>query len=166
MLFVKFSWDPYPAMAYATLPEHSGMLVGTWRSAVPLVCFDIVELHLPERVLRQYGMVQGIPPECNTDAHLHRSNRMGPVSKNWSDINARHIALWDQRQEYLRQSISIDQAGVPTTPDYLPWFLSITRRWMTPRHAVAAAQYAPAAPMMTAFVSTIYFMKLNDYNSF
>ena len=79
MLFVKFSWNPYPAMAYTALPEHSGMLTGTWRSAVPLICFDIIELHLPEHALHQYSMVQGIPLECNTDSHLHRSNRMGPV---------------------------------------------------------------------------------------
>ena len=112
MLFVKFSWDPYPAKVYVALPEHSGMLMGIRRSVVPLICFKIVELHLPERVLRQYGIAQGILPECNTNAHLHRSNIMDLVPKNWSDINARHITLWDQRQEYLRQSISVDQENV------------------------------------------------------
>ena len=112
MLFVKFCWNPYPTTAYAALSEHSGMLMGTWGSAIPLICFDIVELHLPERVLCQYGMVRYRAfLQCNTDAHLHRSNRIGPVPKNLSDINARHIALRDQRHKYLRQSISIDQAN-------------------------------------------------------
>ena len=104
-------WDLYPATAYAALPKHSGILTGTWRSAVLLICFNIVEVHLLKHILRRYGMVQGIPQECNTNAHLHRSNIMGLVPKNWNDINALHIALWDQRQEYLRQSILIDKAN-------------------------------------------------------
>ncbi|XP_057532199.1 uncharacterized protein LOC130810238 [Amaranthus tricolor] len=33
----------------------------------------------------------------------------------------------------------------------MPWFLSITRRWMTPRAILEAAHYAPAAPTMTQF---------------
>ncbi|XP_057537628.1 uncharacterized protein LOC130815247 [Amaranthus tricolor] len=33
----------------------------------------------------------------------------------------------------------------------MPWFLSITRRWMTPCAIFAAAHYAPAAPTITQF---------------
>jgi hypothetical protein len=51
--------------------------------------------------------------------------------------------------------------GAPTTPDYIPWFLSITRRWMTPRGVTEAAQYTPAAPAMTHFVSIL--LHLTDY---
>lgn len=29
---------------------------------VPLLCYDIVEYQHPERVLRQFGLPQGIPP--------------------------------------------------------------------------------------------------------
>ncbi|XP_057519959.1 uncharacterized protein LOC130800448 [Amaranthus tricolor] len=66
-------------------------------------------------------------------------------------INWRHIARWDRRLDLLAQGAPIDVHGAPTTPDYMPWFLSITRRWMTPHGIIAAAHYAPAAPMMTQF---------------
>ena len=137
------------------MPQHSGILSGVWRASVPLICFDIVEVHLPERVLRQFGMVQGIPPPCDTEAELHQSSRKGREARNWLDINARHIARWDHRLELLVQGAPIDGAGATTTEDYMPWFLSITRRWMTSRGIIAASQYAPAAPTMTQFVSIL-----------
>ena len=43
----------YPADAYAAVLEHSGIQSDAWRASVPLICFDIVEVHLPKRVLRQ-----------------------------------------------------------------------------------------------------------------
>ena len=59
------------------------------------------------------------------------------------EINGGHIARWDHRLELLTQGAPIDVVGAPTTPDYMPWFLSITRRWMTPRALLEAAHYAP-----------------------
>ncbi|XP_057540656.1 serine/threonine-protein phosphatase 7 long form homolog [Amaranthus tricolor] len=118
---------------------------------MPLICFDIVEVHLLERVLRQYGLVQGIPPPCDTEPELYLISRKNQDTANWMEINWRHIAHWDRRLELLAQAASINVHGAPTTPDYLPWFLCITRRWMTPRGIIAAAHYAPAAPTMTQF---------------
>ena len=114
----------------------------------------MVEVHLPERVLRQFGMVQGIPPPCDTEAELHHS-RKGRDPKNWLEVNWRHVARWEHRLDLLAQGAPIDAAGAPTTADYMPWFLSITRRWMTPRGILAASQYNPAAPTMTHFVSIL-----------
>ena len=146
-------WDPYPADAYAAVPDHSGIQSDAWRASVPLICFDIVQVHLPERVLRQYGLVQGIPPPCDTDAEMHVSTCKGQGTRNWSEINGCHIAHWDQRLKFIAQGAPIDAAGASTTADYLPWFLSITRRLMTPQGIIVAAQYALAAPTMTHFVS-------------
>ena len=112
-------------------------------------------MHLPERILRQFGMVQGIPPPCDTVADLHHSSRKGREPKNQLEINWRHIARWDHRLELLAQGASIEAVGAPTLADYMPWLLSITRRWMTPRGIIVAAQYAPAAPTMTHFVSIL-----------
>ena len=103
--------------------------------------------------MRQYGLVQGIPPPCDTEPQLHLISRRNQAGANWMEINGRHIARWDHRLELLAQGAPIDVVGAPTTPDYMPWFLSITRRWMTPRAILEAAHYAPAAPTMTQFVS-------------
>ena len=104
-----FRWDPYPAEAYAALPQHSGMMSGMWRVSVPLICFDIVEMHLLERVMRQYGMVYGIPPPCDIEVELHLTSHKGQKPKNWIEINGRHIARWEQRLEVLAQGACSNQ---------------------------------------------------------
>ncbi|XP_057519716.1 serine/threonine-protein phosphatase 7 long form homolog [Amaranthus tricolor] len=83
----QFLWDPYPAEAYAALPQHSGILSGAWRASVPLICFD---------------MVEGIPPPCDTEAELHHS-RKGRDPKNWLEVNWRHVARWEHRLDLLAQ---------------------------------------------------------------
>ena len=115
------------------------MLSGAWRASVPLICFDIVKVHLPERILRQFGMVQGIPPPCDTVAVLYHSSRKGREPKNWMEVNWRHVARWEHMLELLTQGAPIEAVGAPTSADYMSWFLSITRRWMTPRGIIAAA---------------------------
>ena len=43
-----------------------------WRSVCPLICYYIVEYHLPNRVMRQFGILQSCPPEyINTSHELH-----------------------------------------------------------------------------------------------
>ena len=127
---------------------------------MPLICFDIVEVHLPERVLRQYRLVQGIPPPCDTESQLHLISSKNQGLAIWMDINWRHIGRWDGRLELLAQGTPINVHGAPTTPEYMPWFLSITRRWMTPHGIITMAHYALAAPTMTQFVSL--HLHLND----
>ena len=77
--------------------------------------------------MRQYRMVQGIPPPRDTEVELHLSSRKGQEPKNLIEINGRHIARWEQRLELLAQGEPIDVGGAPMTTDYMSWFLSITR---------------------------------------
>ncbi|MED6199067.1 hypothetical protein PIB30_072460 [Stylosanthes scabra] len=60
----EFRWTPYmtPGMR-ALIPDwmRSQGEVYTWRSAVPVVCFNYVHMHHVDRVIRQYGGEQPIP---------------------------------------------------------------------------------------------------------
>ena len=43
-----------------------------WRIRAPLICFYAVEFHLPQRVMRQFGLYQETPPPYkDTDVVLH-----------------------------------------------------------------------------------------------
>ncbi|KAL7235321.1 hypothetical protein ACSBR1_018759 [Camellia fascicularis] len=53
---------------------------------VPLICFDVVEWHLPDRVLRQFGRVQSVPNWCDTKWQLHATDRRGRVGIDWSVV--------------------------------------------------------------------------------
>ncbi|KAL0006209.1 hypothetical protein SO802_013770 [Lithocarpus litseifolius] len=86
-------WEPYQndlgsLPAYCTAGQH------IWRSIVPLIHFWVVEGHHPERVLRQFGMKQGIPENVDTSIELHKITLQGKQDKNWAEEHARYIGLW------------------------------------------------------------------------
>ncbi|XP_057522521.1 serine/threonine-protein phosphatase 7 long form homolog [Amaranthus tricolor] len=77
----QFCWNPYPVETYVALPQHSGIQTWVWRAFVPRICFNIVEVHLLECVMLQFGMVLGIPPPCDTKVELHLTSRKGQSPK-------------------------------------------------------------------------------------
>ncbi|KAL0326865.1 UNVERIFIED_CONTAM: protein MAINTENANCE OF MERISTEMS [Sesamum angustifolium] len=78
-----------------------------WRSICPLIFYAIVEMHNPERVLRQFGMMQNIPDQPDTrDMSLHRitrSNQEIQIEEYWEWYNniTRHFvsSSTDRRAE-------------------------------------------------------------------
>ncbi|XP_075669882.1 serine/threonine-protein phosphatase 7 long form homolog [Castanea sativa] len=74
--------------AYCTAGQH------IWRSIVPFIHFWVVEGHHPERVLRQFGMKQGVPDNVDTSIELHKITLQGKHEKNWVQEHATHIARW------------------------------------------------------------------------
>ena len=46
-----------------------------WTARVPLIYFDVVEWHLFDRILWQFGQIQGIPEQFDTSQRLHRIDR-------------------------------------------------------------------------------------------
>ena len=61
---------------------------------MPPLHFWVVERHHPERVLRQFGMKQGIPLDVDTSVDLHKITFQGKQDKNWAQEHATHIAKW------------------------------------------------------------------------
>lgn len=62
MVDSQFKWQPYTNEILSKLPEHCREGSNILRYKGPLICFCIVEPHHPDRCLRQFGMVQSIPP--------------------------------------------------------------------------------------------------------
>ncbi|KAK1278022.1 hypothetical protein QJS04_geneDACA022839 [Acorus gramineus] len=53
-------WQPYVG-TYAVLPYACRDHMELWLARVPFICFDIVEMHMPDRVTHQFGVHQDIP---------------------------------------------------------------------------------------------------------
>ena len=71
-------WQPYEADFEDLLPWCvAGRAV--WMATVPLVCFHLVEIHTPDRVVRQFGMIQEIPGDVDTDTVLYAIDLRGKV---------------------------------------------------------------------------------------
>ena len=62
-----------------------------WRLIVPLICFWLVEFHLPDRVQQQFELKQEQPRDANTNHDLHKIDASGKVQKNWSVEHAVNI---------------------------------------------------------------------------
>lgn len=120
------TWEPYEHFM-TTLPEYCTNGFEIWRSISPLICFHISEWHLPNRVMRQFGLKQGIPEECNTELKLHAIDLR---SQNWRSLVEPSILRWRARRDYIVFNEPIDALG-DTTPEYMPWYFNITRRYIT-----------------------------------
>ncbi|KAL8108893.1 hypothetical protein AgCh_025115 [Apium graveolens] len=57
----QFIWQPYSSDVIYELPAYCFTDEHIWRYCGPLICIFIVELHCPDRVARQFGIVQTIP---------------------------------------------------------------------------------------------------------
>ncbi|GFS36484.1 hypothetical protein Acr_00g0046210 [Actinidia rufa] len=66
----EFTWRPYDDIMHE-LPDYCRVASDIWVSRSPLVCFEVVEWHLPDRVCRQFGLRQIIPVAANTSPELH-----------------------------------------------------------------------------------------------
>ncbi|XP_050245267.1 serine/threonine-protein phosphatase 7 long form homolog [Quercus robur] len=121
-------WEPYrnylgSLPAYCTAGQH------IWRSIVPLIHFWVVEGHHPERVLRQFGMKQGIPVDVDTSIELHKITLQGKHHQDWVEVYAPHIAKW------VAHDIIADappfHGEMSYNDEYMVWFRPRTVRHIT-----------------------------------
>ena len=96
---------------------------------VPLVCFHIVEWLFTDRVARQFGLRQHIPPPCDTGEKLHKMDLRGRAVQNWVQKHRDFLELWDRRRQSLVHGAQWD--GIMDYHDpYMVWYRKITRRWI------------------------------------
>ncbi|CAH9067864.1 unnamed protein product [Cuscuta europaea] len=63
----------------------------TWRARVSLICFDVVEHHFSDRVLRQFGLQEIIPLPCDTSLDLQKIDRRGKHTEDWGMHHIHYI---------------------------------------------------------------------------
>ena len=94
---------------------------------VPLVCFHLVEIHTPDRVVRQFGMIQEIPRDVDSDTVLHAIDLRGKVGVDWMRKHAMHIMEWGNR---LQRRCEVVLSDMPPQHEYFGWFKRVTRRFI------------------------------------
>ncbi|KAG9446692.1 hypothetical protein H6P81_012820 [Aristolochia fimbriata] len=111
-----------------------------WLSTTPLICFEIVELHVPDRVMLQFGGEQVTPPE-DVD-HVTRISRKGQAGEDWALYHRDYIARWEARAEYVVMG-SRAHTTRHAPSDYMRWYLGATRRFIAPPPTEPAMVYHP-----------------------
>ncbi|KAG4935589.1 hypothetical protein JHK82_049882 [Glycine max] len=115
-------WLPYRNMDSMVIPEHIKSTLILGRSKTMLICFDKAERHLPNRCLRQYGMLQSIPDDVErwerksrgVDGGVDLSGKMESELNDWMD---RQVSIVDGDE-------GVDES------EYMEWYLRITRKFI------------------------------------
>ncbi|KAH0972670.1 hypothetical protein GBA52_024826 [Prunus armeniaca] len=84
-----------------------------------LRCCDVIEPYHPERVLRQFGRVQTIPPRISAPT------RTGSRANSY---NSYFGEMWDNRENHMlgevNRSVPVRRPS-DTVPGYLEWYLNV-----------------------------------------
>ncbi|KAL0340437.1 UNVERIFIED_CONTAM: protein MAINTENANCE OF MERISTEMS [Sesamum radiatum] len=131
-----------------------------WRSICPLIFYAIVEMHHPEWLLRQFGMMQNIPDQPNTRGmSLHKITRSNRTGTDWVLQHILYITRWQRRYDTVIQRQPISNRR-DTDRGYWEWYTNITRHFVsssTDRRVKSGYQPgdAPVLQIVTQQVNTL-----------
>ncbi|KAH7854428.1 hypothetical protein Vadar_013718 [Vaccinium darrowii] len=128
----QVNWTSYDDELIDSLPAYCSAGRAIWRAHVPLICFATVEMHQPERVRRQFGRRQHIPPTSEAVRLSHgKTLRNGP-NRDWRNYHRLEVDRWDGRLGTVDQFEEHDLEGIyPFIDPYVIWYKQITRRYIT-----------------------------------
>ncbi|KAH1265081.1 Serine/threonine-protein phosphatase 7 long form [Glycine max] len=96
----EFVWEPYTATVISLLPPVCLVESLAWYVVVPLICFQVIEWHQPDRVLRQFGMQEPIPESPSQPLNIHGITLKGKHDENWGQLFAPMIHQWNNRHAF------------------------------------------------------------------
>ncbi|KAL7221506.1 hypothetical protein ACSBR1_023458 [Camellia fascicularis] len=114
---------------------------------VPLICFDVVEWHLPDRVLRQFGRIQSVLNRYDTKWRLHATDRRGRAGTDWSMFHMRYIQLWDARRDNIVQADWCDEV-LPSSDPYMLWYRRHTHLLVSNPSHLSESGYQGVGPSL------------------
>ncbi|KAL5170525.1 Serine/threonine-protein phosphatase 7 long form [Glycine soja] len=131
----EFVWEPYPSTVISLLPPVC--LVGSlaWYAVVPLICFQVIEWHQPDRVLRQFGMQQPIPESPSQPLNIHGITLKGKHDENWGQLFAPMIDQWNNRHAFRVDAYPRQEGLLSFNSDYMVWYRRKTKMFVDPANA-------------------------------
>lgn len=115
-------WLPYKDINHTVIPEDIKNTLTLRASRTMLICFEKAERHLPDRCVRQFGMLQGIPND------VHRWERKSRAYDHGVDILGKmqyELDEWAMRRFYVVEGDDdVDEK------EYMQWYEKITRKFV------------------------------------
>lgn len=157
-----FIWEPY-------MPETISQLPGRriWRSVTYLICYNLVEPHMPHRVCRQFGLQQNIPNRRrlyeNVKAFwdMHEKDRRGKGNTLWHTIWYKYVQEWERRYGDVHNGQPIENDYSPST-EYMNWYLPRTVRYISnpapPASAVPEEGFQDLSARQEFVVSKFFYL--------
>ena len=91
-------------------------------------------------MLRQFGLIQGIPSTPPIDFDLHSIDRRGQPQFDWKLYHKHYVALWEAREDHIVTAEPIEPHMDYHAP-YMTWYRRITRRFITPMDDFGPMRY-------------------------
>ncbi|KAL0287632.1 UNVERIFIED_CONTAM: hypothetical protein Sangu_2684300 [Sesamum angustifolium] len=160
MQYDQFIWQPYDMESNVIMTYAGDFNPQLWKSICPLIFYAIVEMHNPEQVLRQFGMMQNIPDQPDTrDMSLHKITRSNHTGTDWVLQHILYITRWQRRYDTVIQRQPISNRR-DTDRGYWEWYNNITRHFIsssTDRRVESGYQPgdAPVLHIVTQQVNTL-----------
>ncbi|KAI8021447.1 hypothetical protein LOK49_LG03G00523, partial [Camellia lanceoleosa] len=123
MMEGEFIWEPYGTEddIMTSFPSYCTVGRDIWMAQVPLICFDIIEWHLPDRVLRQFGQVQSVPDRFDAHLAMHFRDRRGKMAIDWAKEYQTFIGEWNNRRNTIVHAERRNEVLTSLDP-YMLWF--------------------------------------------
>ncbi|KAE8775188.1 hypothetical protein D1007_52335 [Hordeum vulgare] len=98
----EVNWRPYTVLRQYPLSNMCLRDQHLWRVRCPMICFYPVELHLPHRVSKQFGVQQRTPPDyVETSVKLHKTNRQSNKTViNWEEHHITWVDMWNAQRQH------------------------------------------------------------------
>ncbi|KAL7170779.1 hypothetical protein ACSBR2_035619 [Camellia fascicularis] len=93
---------------------------------VPLICFDIIDWHLLDLVLRQFGRVQSVPDRFDAHLAMHFRDRRGKMAIDWAKEYQTFIGECNNRRNTIVHAERSNEVLTSSDP-YMLWFRRHTR---------------------------------------
>ncbi|XP_026424036.1 protein MAIN-LIKE 1-like isoform X1 [Papaver somniferum] len=114
----EVTWDPYKLMRDGSVPQIAHYIG-------PLKCFEVVEWHNPNRVLRQFGAIQDEPSDVFLDKNKTVSKPRSFRSY-YPCLDGHNCSVWDKSSisEHILQSRVINPWDCKD--GYMDWFSKVS----------------------------------------
>ncbi|KAL7174507.1 hypothetical protein ACSBR2_033706 [Camellia fascicularis] len=122
---------------------------------VPLICFDIIDWHLPDRVLRQFGRVQTVPDRFDAHLAMHFRDRRGKMAIDWAKEYQTFIGEWNNRRNTIVHAERSNEVLTSSDP-YMLWFRRHTRLVLSNPSDIDAFGYQGVGGSLEGLVSSLY----------
>ncbi|MQL77798.1 hypothetical protein Taro_010222 [Colocasia esculenta] len=121
-----------------------------WRAHVPMFCMAVMEVHMPERVWRQFGAPQVIPlaPE-----RYDRKDGRGHARENWLLYHARNIERWNDRANAILEPPTQEEED---QSQWRQWYGQQSNLYLTPFSEEPPTEYCSRGPIERALVDVTF----------
>jgi len=111
-------------------------LVGSvlWCAVVPLICFQVIEWHQLDKVLRQFGMQQPIPSSPPQPFNIQGITLKGKHDKNWGQLLGTMINQWNNQADFRVDAYPRQEGLLIFNSDYMVWYRRKIKMFVDPKN--------------------------------